>query len=101
MLLKGGYRIMKELLTNTRDVARELARKYSTMTHEELDQLESILVPLKFAKNEMILKEGQIDENIMYVAKGLVRQFYFKKERGDRAHDYRGRYGDVYRKSVP
>lgn len=81
MLLKGGYRIMKELLTNTRDVARELARKYSTMTHEELDQLESILVPLKFAKNEMILKEGQIDENIMYVAKGLVRQFYFKKEK--------------------
>lgn len=81
MLLKGGYRIMKELLTNTRDVARELARKYSTMTHEELDQLESILVPLKFAKNEMILKEGQIDENIMYVAKGLVRQFYLKKEK--------------------
>ena len=79
MLLKGGYRIMKELLTNTRDVARELARKYSTMTHEEPDQLESILVPLKFAKNEMILKEGQIDENIMYAAKGLVRQFYFKK----------------------
>ena len=27
-----------------RDVARELARRYSTMTHDELDMLEGILV---------------------------------------------------------
>ena len=42
----------------TRDVARELARRYSTMTHDELDVLESILVPMKFQKGEVILKEG-------------------------------------------
>lgn len=65
----------------TRDIARELARKYSTMTHEELDLLESVLVPMKFAKGEMILSQGQICRNIMYVAKGLVRQFYFKNEK--------------------
>ena len=41
----------------TRDVARELARRYSTMTHDELDVLESILVPMKFQKGEVILKE--------------------------------------------
>ena len=72
---------MKELINTTRDIARELARKYSTMTHEELDTLESILVPQKYAKGEMILKEGEVCRNIMYVAKGLVRQFYFKKEK--------------------
>ena len=27
---------MKELANDTRDIARELARKYSTMTHDEL-----------------------------------------------------------------
>ena len=69
---------MKEPSNTPRDIARELARKYSTMTHEELDLLESILVPMKFAKNEIILKEGDICENIYYVDKGLVRQFYFK-----------------------
>ena len=69
---------MKEPANTPRDIARELARKYSTMTHEELDLLESILVPMKYAKNEMILKEGDICENIYYVDKGLVRQFYFK-----------------------
>lgn len=69
---------MKDLYNNVRDIARELARKYSTMTHEELDILLSVLVPMKFAKGEMILKEGEVCKNIYYVEKGLVRQFYFK-----------------------
>ena len=62
----------------TRDVARELARRFSTMTHDELDVLESILVPMKFQKGEIILKEGDVATNIYWVVKGLVRQFYFK-----------------------
>ena len=62
----------------TRDVARELARRYSTMTHNELDVLESILVPMRFQKGDFILKEGEICTNIYWVVKGLVRQFYIK-----------------------
>jgi len=69
---------MREPLNTPRDIARELARKYSTMTYDELDVLESILVPMKFGKNEMILKEGEVCENIYYLDKGLIRQFYFK-----------------------
>lgn len=70
---------MKEVLKTTRDIARELARKYSTMTHDELDILENILVPMKFAKGQMILSEGEICKHIYYIEKGLVRQSYFKK----------------------
>ena len=69
---------MKELNNTTRDIARELARKYSTMTHDELDILESVLVPMKFAKGEIILKEGDVCEHIYSVERGLTRQFYFK-----------------------
>ena len=69
---------MANLALTTRDVARELARRYSTMTHDELYVLESILRPMKFAKNEKILNEGETCENIYWVAKGLVRQFYYK-----------------------
>jgi len=61
-----------------RDVARELARRYSTMTHEELDMLENILVAKRFAKNEKILSEGETCENIYWIVKGLVRQYYYK-----------------------
>ena len=51
---------MKELIESTRDIARELARKYSTMTHDELDILESILVRKTYHKGEIILAEGDI-----------------------------------------
>ena len=69
---------MKEMQNTTRDIARELARKYSTMTHDELDILESVLVPMKFAKNELILTTGEVCRNIYYIDHGLIRQFYFK-----------------------
>lgn len=69
---------MKDLADNARDIARELARKYSTMTHDELDVLESILVPMKFAKGQMILSEGEVCKHVYYIERGLIRQFYFK-----------------------
>lgn len=65
-------------ITPKRDIARELARKYSTMTHDELDILEGILEPVKYGKGEMILAEGEVCRGISYVEKGLVRQFYNK-----------------------
>jgi len=72
---------MPTLSLTSRDVARELARRYSTMTHEELDMLESILVPMKFAKNEKILDEGRICRHIYWIVKGLVRQYYYKNKK--------------------
>lgn len=65
-------------IVSKRDIARELARKYSTMTHDELDILEGILEPVKYGKGEMILEEGEICRGISYIEKGLVRQFYKK-----------------------
>lgn len=64
--------------TATRDVARELARRYSTMTHDELDELESVLIPMKFQRGELILAEGDVAKDIYWIAKGLVRLFYEK-----------------------
>ncbi len=61
-----------------RDVARELARRYSTMTHDELDVLESVLVPRKYQKGEIILKEGDTCTDLYWITKGMLRQFYYK-----------------------
>ncbi|MBQ8656338.1 MAG: Crp/Fnr family transcriptional regulator [Prevotella sp.] len=69
---------MPSITLTTRDVARELARRYSTMTHEELDVLESVLIPMKFQKGEKILSEGEVSDKIYWVVKGLVREFYYK-----------------------
>jgi CRP-like cAMP-binding protein len=70
--------MMTSIGLTTRDVARELARRYSTMTHDELDILESVLIPMKFQKGEKILSEGDTSTYIYWIVKGLVREFYFK-----------------------
>ncbi|UKK47416.1 Crp/Fnr family transcriptional regulator [Prevotella sp. E9-3] len=72
---------MPNLSLTRRDVARELARRYSTMTHDELDMLESVMVPKKFAKGEKILSEGETCQNIYWIVKGLVRQYYYKNNK--------------------
>ncbi len=64
-----------------RDVARELARRYSTMTHDELDILERVLVPMKYAKGDVILAEGDTCDRIYWIVKGLVRQYYYKNNK--------------------
>ena len=73
---------MKEPTLTKRDIARELARRYSTMTHDELDILESILVPMKFARGEKVVESGDVSDAIYYVERGMVREFYFKNNKG-------------------
>ena len=48
------------------------------MTHEELDMLENILVPMKFSKSELVLGEGEVCTNFYWIVKGMLRQFYYK-----------------------
>ena len=69
---------LMKVIVPKRDIARELARKYSTMTHDELDVLEDLLVPVKYGKGERILSEGDVCTGISYIEKGLVRQYYIK-----------------------
>lgn len=69
---------MNNISLTKRDIARELARRYSTMTHDELDMLEGVLVPMKFQKGDIILTVGEVCTNIYWVQKGVVRQFYYK-----------------------
>lgn len=72
---------MKEPILTKRDIARELARKYSTMAHDELDILESILVPMKFARGETVVSEGEVCDAIYYVERGLFREYYYKNNK--------------------
>lgn len=72
---------MKEPTLTKRDIARELARRYSTMAHDELDILESILVLMKFARGEKMVEAGDVSDAIYYVERGMVREYYFKNNK--------------------
>lgn len=77
---------MKDLNIPLRDIARELARRFSTMAHSELDVLESIIVPMKFIKGQKILEAGDVCDNIYYLHQGLIRQYYIKNEKEMTSH---------------
>ena len=77
---------LKDLNIPKREIARELARRFSTMSHEELDVLDSILIPMKFKKGENILAEGEVCEHIYYLHQGLIRQFYYKNGKEMTSH---------------
>lgn len=79
-------------MTDVRDVAREIARNYCTLTPEGIDSLARLLVPVKYQKNEVILPEGEPCRYMYYVQKGLVRQYYFKNGKDVTEHiSYEGR----------
>lgn len=68
-------------MTTKRDIARELARRYSTMTYDELTMLEELLIEVKFAKGEKIINEGDICRGPMWIEKGSIREFYVKHDK--------------------
>ena len=64
-----------------KDIAREIARRYITLSKEGLDSLANILVPIKARRGTIILDEGEVCNAMYYVGRGLIRQFYNKNER--------------------
>jgi len=75
-----------------RDVAREIARIYCTLSPVGIQALASILVPIKIAKGELLFNEGQVCNAMYFVDRGMVRQFYYKNGKDVTEHfSYEGR----------
>ncbi len=63
------------------DIARDLARRYGTLSTEQMNQLAELLVPMRLRRRQLLLDAGSVCENIYYVERGLLRQFYNKNGR--------------------
>ena len=75
-----------------RDIAREIARGYCTLTPQGIETLAELLVPFKVAKGAEIMKEGEVCKFMYYVERGMVRQYYYKGGRDVTEHfSYEGR----------
>ena len=75
-----------------RDIAREIARGYCTLSTQGITTLAGILIPFKVQKGEKMLQEGDVCKFMYYVEKGMVRQFYYKGGRDVTEHfSYEGR----------
>lgn len=60
------------------DIARDLARRYGTLTAEQIEMLAQLLVPIRLKRRQLVLDAGSVCENIYYVERGLLRQYYNK-----------------------
>lgn len=51
------------------------------LKREQLQELAEILTCKKYKKGERILNEGDVCRSMLYIEKGLTRQFYFKYDK--------------------
>ena len=64
--------LLKETINET------VNRRFPEMTIESRKLLASIVTRKDMEKGEILLKEGQVSHHFVVVAKGMVRQFYYK-----------------------
>lgn len=65
-------------MNNRKEVAKEIARRYCRLEPDSIDVVAQLLVPMKFHRGEVILREGEECTCMYYVDSGMVRQYYFK-----------------------
>lgn len=72
---------MNNMMTNI-EVAKIMVSGMKCMlSREQIHELADILVCRKFKKGERILDEGDVCRSMLYLEKGLTRQFYFKYDK--------------------
>lgn len=67
---------MDELLKEAADKA--INSRFPDMSPAGRKQIRELLVRRDLAKGEMLLKEGEVSRYIVFVGRGMIRQFYYK-----------------------
>lgn len=62
-----------------KEIARNISAHTIPLSEESLEQLAGILTFRELAKNEYFLQEGEVARSMGVVKRGMVRQFYRKK----------------------
>lgn len=68
-------------MTNIEVVKIMVSGMKCLLSREQIHELADILICRKFKKGERILDEGDVCRSMLYLEKGLTRQFYFKYDK--------------------
>ncbi|WP_308762515.1 Crp/Fnr family transcriptional regulator [uncultured Bacteroides sp.] len=69
------------MMTNVEAARLMVSGMRCLLKREQLHQLAEILTCKKYKKGERILDEGDVCRSMLYIEKGLTRQFYFKYDK--------------------
>ncbi len=61
------------------DAARQFVSRFVTLTDEEFEFLVQKLELREFGKKELLTKEGEVEQYLNFIIKGLARKFFYKK----------------------
>jgi CRP-like cAMP-binding protein len=61
------------------EMGNEILSKINNLPDEDVQLLASILELRKYRKGEILLKEGETANHLVYVHQGILRQYYYKK----------------------
>lgn len=65
-------------MTTSIDIARKIAEVNHPLSRESVHALAEILVYKKYRKGEVILQAGEVCKAMLFIEKGMIRQFYYK-----------------------
>ena len=77
---------MEKIIDRSKDIARDLARRYGTLSTDQLDALAEIITPIKLKKGDKLLRAGDVCQNIYYLSHGLLHQVYTKNGKNVTEH---------------
>lgn len=69
------------MMTNVEAARLMVSGMKCLLNREQLHELAEILTCKKYKKGERILDEGDVCRSMLYIEKGLTRQFYFKYDK--------------------
>ncbi|MDR0748024.1 MAG: Crp/Fnr family transcriptional regulator [Tannerellaceae bacterium] len=64
-----------------KSIAQRLGEIVSPLSDNAVKKFASILIRTELKKNEAILREGEISNQLYFVQSGLIRQYYYKNGR--------------------
>ena len=68
-------------MTTSIDIARRIAEVNHPLSRESVHALAEILVCRKYRKGEIVLQAGEVYKSMLFIEKGMLRQFYYKYDK--------------------
>jgi len=62
------------------DTAKQFVSKYVALSEKEFNLLAQVLEIREFDKKEYLIREGEVEHYMNFVAKGLARKFFYKNK---------------------
>lgn len=69
------------MMTSVEVIRTLLAQFHCSLSKEQVHELAEVLVCKKYKKGERILDAGDVCKAILFIEKGMTRQFYFKNKK--------------------